>query len=155
MKGTKEIGSARYEMMRRENADTMPHMKITLLNEEGEEIRVGYLSPYRGYCFQVSADSRGNGDMASTITMDLLQLVLGAAKPYGASSILMELVYLAITRFAGCNAETFNGDNATNVDTLFKFVHDAMNWLVHGRAKEIGLKDNYLWIEDNVAYCDI
>ena len=73
MKGTREISSARYEIIRRESADTMPHMKITLLNEEDEEIRVGYLSPYRRYCFQVSANSRGDGDLASTITMDLHQ----------------------------------------------------------------------------------
>ena len=155
MKGTRNIVSAKYEIMHRESVDMIPHMKITLLNEEGEEIRVGYLSPYRRYCFQVSANDRGDGDLASTITIDLPALVTSAPKPYGASSILLEFVYLAITRFAGCDACVFNGVNETNVDTLFKFVHDSMDWLVYGRAEEIGLKDNYLWIKENVAYCDI
>lgn len=155
MKGTREVKYAKYEIMKRESADTIPHLKITLLNEEEEEVRVGYLSPYRRYCFQVSANDRGDGDLASTITIDLPALVTSAPKPYGASSVLLEFVYLAITRFAGCDAGVFNSANETNVDTLFKFVHDSMNWLVYGRAEEIGLKDNYLWIEENVAYCDI
>lgn len=155
MKGTREVKSAKYEIMQRESVDMIPHMKITLLNEEEEEVRVGYLSPYRRYCFQVSANSRGDGDLASTITMDLHQLIIGAAKPYGGSQILLELIYLAITRFAGCDASMFNGVSNTNADTLFRFVHDSMNWIVYNRAEEIGLKDYYHWIEDSVAYCDI
>lgn len=155
MKGTYEVKSARYEIIKNELSDAIPKLKITLLNEEEEEIRVGYLSPYRRYCFQVSANSRGDGDLASTITMDLHQLIIGAAKPYGGSQILLELIYLAITRFAGCDAGIFNSVGNTNTDTLFKFVHEAMNWLVYNRAEEIGLKDYYPWVEDSVAYCDI
>ena len=154
MKGTREIKFANYEILKSEASDTIPRLKITLLNEEEEEIRVGYLSPYRRYCFQVSANSRGDGDLASTIVMDLPQLVIGAAKPYGGSQILLELIYLAITRFAGCDASIFNSVSKTNADTLFKYVHDVMDWLMHGRAEEIGLKDYYPWIEDGVAYCD-
>ena len=155
MKGTREIKFANYEILKSEASDTIPRLKITLLNEEEEEIRVGYLSPYRRYCFQVSANSRGDGDLASTIVMDLPQLVIGAAKPYGGSQILLELIYLAITRFAGCDAGKFNSVSKTNADTLFRFVHDSMDWLVYNRAEQIGLGDYYPWVEDSVAYCDI
>lgn len=141
----------KYELIKRSSVEEIPHLKITVTTESGEEI--GYLTPYRGYCFQVSSELHGGGDLGSTITMDLRSLIRGAALPYDGSKIVLELVYAAISRFAGCDASKENS-RGQNFDTLLKFVHDAMDWLVYNRADELGLRDYYPSENLNVVYCD-
>ena len=85
--------------------------------------------------------------------MNLGALVRGAALPYDASKILLEMVDLAISRYIGCNAGNFNSWG-NNFDTLLQFSHDAMDWLVYGRADELGLKDYYPLENRKVEYCD-
>ena len=49
----------------------IPHIEVLIRDEEGNNIRTGYLSPFRGYCFQVSGDAKGVGDYGSSDTLDL------------------------------------------------------------------------------------
>ncbi len=141
----------KYELVRRNSVDEIPHLKITTVADDGKT-EVGYLCPFRGYCFQVSSGIDGGSDLASTITMNLAALVRGAALPYDASKIILEMIDLVISRYIGCSASSYT--HGTNFDTLLQFAHDAMDWLVYNRADELGLKDYYPLENRKVNYCD-
>jgi hypothetical protein len=46
----------------------IPTMEIVVVNEDSPEVRTigGYLTPFRGYRFQVSGDKNGSGDYGSS-----------------------------------------------------------------------------------------
>lgn len=144
--------NVKYELVRRSSAEDIPHMKITTTDENGKT-EIGYLCPFRGYCFQISSGIDCGGDLASTITMNLHALIRGAALPYDGSKIILEMIDLVISRYVGCNAGIYN-NQGNNFDTLLQFAHDAMDWLVYGRAEELGLKDYYPLENRKVDYCD-
>ena len=152
MKGSINMKMVKYELVRRNTNDEIPHMRITTIDDNGKT-EVGYLCPFRGYCFQISSGIDGGSDLASTITMNLAALIRGAALPYDGSKIVLEMIDLTISRYLGYSAGSYNS-YGSNFDTLLQFAHDAMNWLVHNRADELGLKDYYPLENRKVIYCD-
>ena len=159
----KTIADARYEMLRQPEGE-IPHMKITLLDEEGNKITSGYLTPFRGYRFQVSGDSRGSGDFGSTFVMDLRALMECLAKPYQASDILEMMADQAIFLFikttlnmgrGKINAKCIDFFSIANSDTMGKFIEECMKWVLKtdDLAKH-GYVCNHIWSEEGVAYCD-
>lgn len=56
--------------------DNMPILKITKDNNDGSDFRrVGYLSPFRGYRFQVSGTIDGSGDYGSSSVVGLAKVL--------------------------------------------------------------------------------
>ena len=49
----------------------IPHIEVVIKDEEGTRVTTGYLSPFRGYCFQVSGDTKGTGDYGASDVLDL------------------------------------------------------------------------------------
>ena len=160
---TKSIADARFELLRVPEG-RIPQMKITLLDEEGNQIRKGYLTPFRGYRFQVSGNAEGVGDYGSTYVMDLRALMQCLAKPYQASDVLEMMANQAIYEHikntlnigeGKINAKCIDFYSIANSDTMGKFVEECMKWLL--KADDLakhGYVCNHIWSEENVAYCD-
>ena len=55
---------------------TMPQMKIIVNNSDTGRTRVGFLTPFRGYRFQVSGDMNGGGDYGSSEVAGLARILL-------------------------------------------------------------------------------
>lgn len=72
----KAIEISNYDFKRGDNQYHMPILKIACVldNEEQSEIITGYLSPFRGYRFQVSATHDGNMDLGSSSVVGLANL---------------------------------------------------------------------------------
>ena len=58
MKGSFNMTNVKYELVRRNTVEDIPHLKITTIDDNGKR-EVSYLCPFRGYCFQVSAGIDG------------------------------------------------------------------------------------------------
>lgn len=159
----KTITDARYEFLRQEG-DGIPHMKVTLTDAEGNKVTEGYLSPFRGYRFQVSGNSRGSGDYGSTIVMDLRDLIMRSAKPYQASDLLEMMAQQAIYEFIKVTLNMGDGKivaagidhfSIPNSATMGKFIEESMKWLLKtDNLDKYGVVNNHLWDEEDVAYCD-
>ena len=88
---------------------------VALVNGEGRE--VGYLSPFRGYSFQVSGDRDGQGDLGSSQVIGLNNIMdarLGTSRNLGYQSNLTQIstkaellkgqAMLAINKFCGLSS---------------------------------------------------
>ena len=53
---------------------SIPQLPISIVDEQETEISVGYLTPFRRYCFQVSGDTCGNADYGSSNVLNLMAL---------------------------------------------------------------------------------
>lgn len=161
---TKTITDAKYEFMRQSEEGRIPQMKVTLLDEEGNPVAKGYLTPFRGYRFQVSGNAEGVNDLGSTIVMDLRAFVKNAEKPYQASDMLEMMAHQAIFLFIKTILNIGEGKivascidhfSIANSDTLGKFIEECMKWLLKtDDLANYGVINNHLWNEENVAYCD-
>ena len=160
---TKIIADARFELLR-VSEGRIPQMKVILLDKEGNRIRKGYLTPFRGYRFQVSGNSEGVGDYGSTTVMDLKDLIMRSAKPYQASDLLEMMAEQAIFLFirntlnigeGKINAECIDYYTNANSCTIGKFIEESMKWLLKtDDLANYGVINNHLWDEEYVAYCD-
>ena len=110
---------------------TMPQMEL-LANGEV----FGYLSPFRGYCFQVSEDTKGNCDLGASEIVDIKTVV--DALPGKAETLLKGLAITALIKAVGTSgalniggfhkASTPNGVTYVN-DMVDEFIHHVMNWV--------------------------
>ena len=160
----KTIADAKYEFLRQPGDNNIPHMKITLTDAEGNKVVKGYLSPFRGYRFQVSGDSHGSGDYGSTTVMDLRDLIMRSAKPYQASDLLEMMAQQAIYNFIKTTlnmggekivASGIDHFSIANSDTMGKFIEESMKWILRtDDLSEYGVANNHIWSEEHVAYCD-
>lgn len=57
-----------------ESYRNIPQLPIIVIDEQGNEISAGYLTPFRRYCFQVSGDTCGNADYGSSNVINLMAL---------------------------------------------------------------------------------
>ena len=60
--------------------DGFPQLRIPciIVSDDGERERDFYLSPFRGYRFQISGDENGSGDYASTPVIGLGNVILAS-----------------------------------------------------------------------------
>ena len=164
IKNVKVITGAKYELLRTTTEGSIPRMKITLTDAEGKKVAKGYLSPFRGYRFQVSGNAKGIGDYGSTKVMDLKDLIMRSAKPYQASDLLGMMAEHAVYEYIKITLNLLEGEvvascidyfSIANSDTMGKFIEESMKWILKTNdLTEYGVKNNYLWNEKNVAYCD-
>ena len=159
----KTIADARYELLRVPEG-RIPQMKVTLLDKKGNAVAKGYLTPFRGYRFQVSGNAEGVNDLASTFGMDLRAFRKNAEKPYQASDMLEMMANQAIFLFIRTILNIGEGEivascidhfSIANSDTLGKFIEESMKWLLKtDDLTKYGVKVNHMWSEEGVAYCD-
>lgn len=55
---------------------TMPQMKITVDDSDSDRKRIGYLTPFGGYRFQVSSNINSGGDCGSSEVVGLARILL-------------------------------------------------------------------------------
>lgn len=67
--------------------EKFPIMKLEVVDNGGEVVKTGYLSPFRGYCFQVSGDTEGNGDYGSSGVIGLANVIRGFNVPRETSKL--------------------------------------------------------------------
>lgn len=156
------IEDAKYELLRTPEG-RIPQMKITLLDGEGNTIRIGYLTPFRKYRFQVSGNAEGSGDFGSSFVMDLPEIITKSAKPYVASDMLEMMAQLAISNFVKITlnqgrekicAKCIDFYTNANDNTFGKFIEESMKWILGDDLNKHGIECNHIWDEAYVAYCD-
>lgn len=81
---------------------TIPTLVVNVVNNETSKVvATGYLTPSRGYCFRVSANDSGAGEMGSSPTMRLGRI---ARMNNNAYELLLGQVMLALQDFASSDA---------------------------------------------------
>ena len=53
----------------------IPVLELLVVDENDETITIGYLSPFRGYKFQVSGTDKGEGDCGGSIVIGLARCI--------------------------------------------------------------------------------
>lgn len=137
----------RYEILK---ASKMPKLKISIL-KDGEVSKIGYLMPYRKYCFMISPTADGMGNLASSISplplRDIIIAISDNCDKYVASDIIHDLVELVLRKFG------YAGGIWTS-DTINKFIEESIKWIIDDEVMYEKCRSNYIWSEKNVHYCD-
>ena len=154
----KVIDNAKYEMVRVPEG-RIPVMKVTLIDADKNAIKEGYLTPFRGYRFQISDTVKGEGDRGSSYTMDLRSMVTNTSMPdYQASDMLEMFAQYTINEFI---RTTLNNDDdiiiknldffsLKNSDCMGCFIEETMKWLLKGIDRPV--MNNHIFDADNVEW---
>lgn len=146
--------------------NTMPQMKITVNDNISGRTRIGYLTPFRGYRFQVSGDMNGGGDYGSSEVVGLARILLA---DYGTAEdkmgtwgyqtnvpifntgvyVLEALAEVAIAKFA-------NGERGLKEQiTLTKFIELCSAYIAHKVHSNFIVSSSLSTVDDNyINYCD-
>lgn len=141
----------------------MPKMKISVFGDTTNgRIHVGYLSPFRGYRFQVSINKNGDGDLGSSEVLGLARILFAdyaipddKADAWGYQTnfnddtgimLLQCMANDAIRKF------TWGERGVSDEETLRKFVEICANYIAH----KVGATANFNMetIPEFVNYCD-
>lgn len=145
------------------NKSVMPKMKITIIgNTANGRICKGYLSPFRGYRFQVSINKNGDGDLGSSEVLGLARILFAdytipddKADAWGYQTnfnddtgimLLQCMANDAIRKFS-CGERS-----VSDKETLRKFIEICANYI----AQKVGATANFNMetISEFVNYCD-
>ena len=102
----------------------LPILAVTVVTDEGEKIRRGFLSPFRKYCFQVSGTVNGSGDFGASEVIGLKNIKIeelgygfGHESNHNPEGVTKELfrgqAVIALAQFAAMNQASL-GDIANH-----------------------------------------
>lgn len=125
IKTTAEFKQAEFDtVVTFEGHTGIPTLKIT------DGSHAGYLTPFRGYCFQVSGNKKGDGDYGSSGNIPFAEIYKSINSKVAVINIMkaaaIEAVYAWCERFGCISPST----NITWADTPFKeFLNESFKWV--------------------------
>lgn len=124
----KEIGH--YEWGYGDNKHHMPILTLVCVDKAGNEVITGFLSPFRGYSFQVSASFEGQVDLGASQVVGLANIKVN---DWGDANKTKTAATSSNCSLDGITKELMKGLMLDAITDFTEYPHDVNRWAVrHG-----------------------
>lgn len=125
LKNNAELKHAEFIEMTYEGHSNIPTIKIT------DGVHTGYLSPFRGYSFQVSGTKDGDGDYGSSGIIKFKELYVAINDKSMTFAIMKAAAVDAVAEWCRRFNATLPNTHIAWSDTMFrKFLKESFKWAI-------------------------